>query len=268
MLLAEIVETSRRVAQTTKRLEKADLLAQLLRRAPPEESEIAVAWLSGYTLQGKIGVGFRTLQAGSAAPAETATLQVSDVNRRLTAMYEVKGSGSEGVRRELVRTMLAAATAPEQEFLMALLTGELRQGALEGLMVEGVAKAAGVPVDRVRRATMMAGDIAAVARAVLERGEAGLEQYSIQLFRPVQPMLAQTAEDITDALEELGEAALEYKMDGARVQVHRSGDEVVVYSRRLNDVTAAVPEVVEAVRAMPAKELILDGEVISLDPEG
>src|SRR5581483_7671395 len=138
MLLAQIVETSRRVSQTTKRLEKADLLAQLLRRAPPEESEIAVAWLSGYTLQGKIGVGFRTLQAASAEPAETATLQVGDVNRRRKALSEVSGSGSEGRRRELVRELLAEATAPEQEFLIALLTGELRQGALEGLMVEGV----------------------------------------------------------------------------------------------------------------------------------
>jgi DNA ligase-1 len=164
--------------------------------------------------------------------------------------------------------LLTRATAAEQHFLTRLLHGELRQGALEGVMLEALAKASGVSAERIRRAVMLAGEMAGVARGVLESGAAGLDHYDVQLFRPVQPMLAQTSEDVAAALGEVGEAALEFKFDGARVQVHRSGDEVAVFSRRLNDVTAAVPEVVEAVRAMPGESLILDGEVLSLTPEG
>ena len=268
MLLADIVETSRRIAETSKRLEKTDLLAQLLRRAHGDEIPIVVAWLSARTPQGRIGVGWRTLQEAAADPAPEATLEVADVDRRLAAIAATQGSGSERQRIGLVHDLLSKSTAQEQEFLTGLLMGELRQGALEGLMVDAVAKASGAAADRVRRACMMTGDVAVVARSVLEKGETALDEHSVQLFRPVQPMLAQTAGDIEEALEELGEAALEYKMDGARIQVHRSGDDVVVYSRRLNDVTAAVPEVVDAVRAMPAKELILDGEVISLQADG
>jgi DNA ligase-1 len=171
---------------------------------------------------------------------------------------------------ELLHQIFSRATEQEQQFLVRLLMGELRQGALEAVMLEALAKASGAAVDRVRRAVMLAGDIAPVARALLEQGEAALAQYDVQLFRPVQPMLAGTADDVDEALAELGlgQAALEFKLDGARVQVHRSGDDVVVYSRSLNDVTAAVPEVVEAVRALPVKDLILDGEVLSLQPDG
>jgi DNA ligase-1 len=268
MLLAEVVETSRRVAETPRRLEKIDLLAGLLRRLDPEEAEIVVAFLSGYTRQGRIGVGYATLSAAAAEAAETAGLEIHELDSVLTAVSAVQGAGSERQRRELLHTVLARATAPEQQFLSGLLLGEIRQGALEGIMLEALAKASGIPAAKVRRAVMMAGDIARVARAALESGESGLAQYDIQLFRPVQPMLAQTAEDVSDALNELGEAALEYKMDGARIQVHRSGDEVQVFSRALNNVSAAAPEIVEAVRAMPGRELILDGEVISLTPAG
>src|SRR5579884_127623 len=269
MLLADVAATSQQLAGTTKRREKADLLARLLRRLHAAEIGTVVAWLSGSTPQGRIGVGYRTLQEATATPAAEPTLQIGDVDRTLTEISKTQGAGSERRRLELLHRLLAACTAAEQEFLMKLLTGELRQGALEGLMVDALAKAANVPVDRVRRACMMAGDIAVVAGTLFEQGPDALDQYSVRLFRPVQPMLAQTAEDVEDALTELGDqAALEYKMDGARVQVHRSGDDDVVFSRRLNDVTAAVPEVVEAVRAMPARELILDGEVISLEPDG
>ncbi|HZU29111.1 MAG TPA: ATP-dependent DNA ligase, partial [Bryobacteraceae bacterium] len=236
MLLADIVETSRRIAETSKRLEKTDLLAQLLRRAHGDEIPIVVAWLSARTPQGRIGVGWRTLQEAAADPAPEATLEVADVDRRLAAIAATQGSGSERQRIGLVHDLLSKSTAQEQEFLTGLLMGELRQGALEGLMVDAVAKASGAAADRVRRACMMTGDVAVVARSVLEKGETALDEHSVQLFRPVQPMLAQTAGDIEEALEELGEAALEYKMDGARIQVHRSGDDVVVYSRRLNDV--------------------------------
>jgi DNA ligase-1 len=268
MLLAEVVETSRRVADTTKRLEKIRLLADLLRRLRPEEVDVVVPFLSGRARQGKIGIGYRTLQAASAAHAETPSLELLDVDRMLDALAATSGSGSEQRRTELLRTLFGASTAPEEEFLKKLFVGELRQGALEGLMLEGIARASNIPLDHVRRAAMMAGDLAPVARAALEQGEAGLARYTVQLFRPVQPMLAQSSDEVEDAIEELGEAALEFKLDGARVQAHKSGDEVRIYSRRLNDVTSAAPEIVEAVRAMPAKELILDGEVLSLQPDG
>jgi DNA ligase-1 len=268
MLFARVVETSERVTGTSKRLEKIELLATLLKQFSGDECEIAVAFLCGYTRQGRIGVGYAAIRDSVAPAGETAALEIVDVDRAFTALAEIKGRGADGQRRELLRGLMARATAPEQRFLSALLFGEIRQGALEGVMVEALARASGAPADEVRRAVMMAGDIARVARSVLQEGPAGLAPYTIQLFRPVQPMLAQTAEDVEGALGDLGEAALEFKFDGARVQVHRSGDDVVIFSRALNDVTAAVPEVVEAVRALPGRDLILDGEIISLTPEG
>jgi DNA ligase-1 len=268
VLLRQVVDTSRRVAETSKRREKIDAIAELLRQTAPDEIPIVVPYLSGATRQGRIGIGYATIREAVGAPAEQSTLEVADVDRMLDAYGQVQGAGSAGRRREVLRSVFARATEPEQQFLTGLLMGELRQGALEGIMVDAVAKASGIAPARVRHAVMMAGEVAAVARAAMERGEAGLTQYDLQLFRPVQPMLAQSAEDVAEALEELGEAAFEYKFDGARVQVHRSGDDVRVYSRRLNEVTAAVPEIVEAVRALPARELILDGEVLSFDTAG
>jgi DNA ligase-1 len=268
MLLANLVETSNRIANTSRRLEKTALLAGLLKQLTPEEVEIAVAFLSGGARQGRIGIGHATLREASASPAETPGLDLVEVDRMLTELEAVQGRGSEQRRRALLNGLLARATGDEQHFLIRLLMGELRQGALEGIMLDALAKASGLPLERIRRAAMLAGSAMAIARAVIENGEAGLSKFDIQLFRPVQPMLAQTAEDVSGALQELGEAALEYKFDGARVQVHKSGDDVVVFSRSMNDVTAAVPEVVTAVRAMPARDLILDGEVLSLDASG
>jgi DNA ligase 1 len=268
VLLASVVDTSRRVTDTPKRLEKIDLLSRLIRQLNPEEIEIVVQYLSGQTRQGRIGVGYAAVRDARSSPAATPTLEILDVDRILQSITETGGSGSQRARLELLQSMFSRATEIEQQFLTGLLMGELRQGALEGIMAEAVAKAAGLAGERVRRAAMMAGDIARVARAALEKGEAGLEQYEVQLFRPVQPMLAQSADDVPEALACIGEAALEYKMDGARVQVHKSGDDVIVYSRSLKDVTAAVPEVVELTRALPAKDLILDGEVLSLLPDG
>ena len=268
MRLSTLVERSRQITQTTRRLEKIELLSDLLRHLQPHEVEITVSFLSGRILQRKLGIGYAAFREIPASTAEDSSLEITDVDRTLESIASISGAGSESQRRELLRSLLSRATPDEQQFLIRLLLAELRQGALEGIMLEAIAKAAGVRTDIVRRAVMMAGDIVPVARAALEKGEAGLAQYQVQLFRPVQPMLAQPAEDIADALQYLGEMALEYKIDGARIQVHRSGDEVAVYSRRLNNVTAAVPEVVEAVRALPAKNFILDGEVISLDTQG
>ena len=268
MLLVTVVETSARVAATPGRLAKTQFLADLLCQLNPEEVEIVVSFLSGVTRQGRTGIGFAVVRDAHTAPASAATLEIIDVDRSLTALSEVKGRGSEQRKREHLQQLMARATSEEQQFLKELLLGGLRQGALEGIMFEALAKASGVGADRIRRAAMMAGDTAKVARSLLESGEASLDAYGIQLFQPVHPMLAQPASDPEAALAQLGEAALEYKMDGARIQVHKKGDEVRIYTRALNDVTASAPEVVEAVRALPARDLILDGEVISFTPEG
>lgn len=272
MLLARVVEASHRITATSKRREKTEILATMLRQVRPEEAEAAVAFLSGAARQGRIGIGYATLQQAKSASdgeaAEVPTLEVIDVDRTFSDIAEVQGSGAEQRRRHLFASVLHKATRDEQQFLVNLLAGELRQGALEGVMLEGLAKATGISMDRIRRAAMMAGSATSIARPALEHGEAGLAQFDIQLFRPVQPMLAGTAEDMVEALQGMGEAALEYKLDGARIQVHKSGDEVAIYSRQGNDVTIAVPEVVAAARALPADNLILDGEVLSLLPDG
>jgi DNA ligase-1 len=268
MLLASVVETSRRVTDTPKRLEKIDLLARLIRQLSPEEIEIVVPFLSGQTRQGRIGIGYAALRDARNSPAANPSLEVLDIDSVLQNITATSGSGSQRQRLELLQSMFSRATEAEQQFLSGLLMGELRQGALEGIMAEAIAKASGLAPERVRRAAMLAGDITQVARAALEQGEAGLAQYEVQLFRPIQPMLAQSADDVPEALACIGEAALEYKMDGARVQVHKSGDDVTIYSRSLKDVTPAIPDVVELVRALPAHDLILDGEVISLLPDG
>jgi DNA ligase-1 len=265
MLLAGIVETSERIAATSRRLAKIEAIAGLLRQLHRDEIEIAVGYLSGEPRQGRIGAGYRMIQDARPEPAAVPALSIADTDAAVT---EVAGTRGTRAKAERLRALMASATAAEQHFLARLLVGELRQGALEGIMADAVAQASGVPAERVRRAVMLAGNIAVVAQVAIEQGEAGLAGYDIQLFRPVQPMLAQTAEDVEEALRELGDTALEFKMDGARVQVHRLGGEVRVYSRSLNDVTAAVPEVVEAALAMPAREFILDGEVLALQPDG
>ncbi len=268
MLLANIVDTSTQVAATSKRLAKIELLANLLSQLRGDEIDIVVSFLSGFTRQGRTGIGSAVVRDSQAPPAPAPTLQILDVDRALATLATIKGPGSEPRKRNELQTIMAAATAGEQQFLKELHLGGLRQGALEGLMFEALARASGVDIDRIRRAAMMAGDTARVARSLLESGDTALDAYSIQLFRPVHPMLAQPAPDVETALAEMEEAALEYKLDGARIQAHKRDDEVRIYTRALNDVTSSVPEVVEAVRALPARELILDGEVISFAPDG
>ena len=268
MNLSEVVNTSTVVASTSSRGKKIELLAGLLRRLGPGEVRVAIGFLTGWPRQGKLGVGWATLDAARPPNAATeATLTLAEVDQNFTALKSVKGSNSAAQRRRLLGDLMSRATSEEQQFLFVLGVGEVRQGALEGVMTEAVARAAGLPADRVRRAAMLAGDLGAVAEAVITEGEAGLAHWSLQLFRPVQPMLADSAPNVAEALREFGEgvaAALEWKLDGARIQVHKQGERIAVYTRSLNDVTPAVPEVIEAVRAFPAEDLILDGEVIAL----
>jgi len=214
-------------------------------------------------------VGWASLQAAGSGPAaDSGTVELTEINAALERIARTGGKGSAEARLRLLQELLARLTEEERRFLVGLVTGELRQGALAGLLVEAVALAAGVSADDVRRAAMLAGDLPRVARVALTEGAAGLGGFAVRLFHPVLPMLAGTAESEAEALGELGEAALEWKLDGARVQIHKAGDEIRVYSRRLNEVTLAVPELVELVRSLPARELILEGEAIALRPDG
>ena len=269
MKLIELVSTSADVAGTSGRLEKIAKLAALLKRLDPDEIPVAIGFLIGWPRQGRIGIGWSTISSARGQAAKDAQLELRDVDQAFTALKEVKGKRSAAERMRLLNELLERATATEQDFLSALAIGEVRQGALEGVLLEAVARAADLPSDRVRRAVMLAGDLAAVASAVLGgAGDAALSQYRLELFRPVQPMLADSAPNVGEALGQMGSASIEWKLDGARIQVHKSGDRVAVYTRSLNEVTAAVPEVVEALRALPARELILDGEVIALATDG
>jgi DNA ligase 1 len=269
-LLAAVAGTSERVGATSGRLAKIRQLASLLATLEPEEIAVVTHYLSGEVPQGRIGIGYATLQAAAAQEgAERATLTIADVDHRLTALAATRGAGSAARRGQLLRELFALATPAEQTFLLRLLVGELRQGALQGVMLEAIAAAAKVAVSQVRRAAMYAKNLGALARAALLEGATALGQFQLELFSPVAPMLAQTAADVAEALRELGgAAAFEWKMDGARIQLHKRDGEIRIYTRALNEVTGAVPEIVELARTFPASALILDGEAIAFDAGG
>lgn len=257
------------VSRTSRRLAKIDHLAALLSQTPPPDVELVVAFLSGVLSGGKTGAGGAAVRAmQGVSPAKASELTLDDVDRAFAQMAAARGAGSSGARAGALLRLLSKATAEEQDFLIRLLFGELRQGALESVLIEAVARAAHVPADRVRRAVMMVGALPPVARAVLTRGSSSLDDFSIRVLQPIQPMLADSAPDLPAALESQGRALIEFKLDGARIQVHKADDEVRVFSRSLHDVTKAVPEVVEAVRALPVSSLILDGETIALRDAG
>ncbi|MEO8312756.1 MAG: ATP-dependent DNA ligase, partial [Caldimonas sp.] len=264
-LLAALVAASDRAAGTSSRLAKRDAIAEVLRGAAPEDVEIAVAWLAGETRQGRVGVGWAALRG---TPAGEPQLTLREADAALAQVAATAGKGSAAARSAILRALFARATAAEQDFLVRLLVGELRQGALEGVMLDAVAAAAGVAPADVRRAAMITGRLGEVAKKAMAEGAAGLAGLAVALHRPVQPMLATPADDIATAMARLGTAALEWKVDGARVQVHKAGGEVRIYTRALKDVTASAPEIVEALHALPAQELILDGEAIALAPDG
>src|SRR6266511_3631666 len=261
MLLNHLAQISNQVAATSARLAKIKLLADLLKQAGPDEIELAIAYLSGTIRQAKVGVGWATLQKAKSHVGTTARLQIQDVHETLETISKTAGKGSATEKQRLLGELFSRATAEEQDFLFRLMTGELRQGALEGIMVEAVAKARELPASDVRRAMMLAGNLGAVAKG-------DLKSFAIELFRPIKPMLAKTATDVAEALAELGPASFEYNLDGIRIQVHKRGNEVRVYSRTLNDVTAEVPKVIAAARQLTPRELILDGEAIVLSADG
>jgi DNA ligase-1 len=268
MLLHDVVTISAAVGSTRSRRAKMDLIAGLLAVASPGDARLAASYLAGNLPQGRIGVGWATIDAIEAAPASGGSLTLADVDEALDRAVETSGPGSETVRRQIVADLLERATAKEQDYLVALLLGEVRQGALEGAVVDAVASCARVGGAEVRRALMVGGDLGEVAAAAIGGGRESLQQFRLTLFRPVQPMLAGSAPDPAAALEKTGPAAVEYKYDGARIQVHSDGKRVAVYTRNLRDITGRVPEIVEHVRAVEARSLILDGEAIVLDDDG
>jgi DNA ligase-1 len=265
------VDQVARVRATSRKTEKAALLAELLRRAAGHERELLALFLTGNLRQGRIGLGYRgvfdALEA-SQAPPSGEPLALADLDAAFETLAGVSGAGSGEKRRALLRSVFARATPEERHFLAELMLGEVRQGALEGVLIEAIALASGVPGARVREAAMFAPSIGAVAHAALGQGQAGLEGFTLQLLKPVAPMLASPAADVEEALQRLGEAAFEYKIDGARVQLHKAGDELRVFTRQLQDVTDRLPELTEAARALRPRQLVLEGEAIALRPDG
>ncbi|MFC9586610.1 ATP-dependent DNA ligase [Streptomyces yangpuensis] len=267
MLLAEVARVSREVAATSARSRKTALLAELFAAAPPEEAGLVISYLSGRLPQGRPGIGWRTL-AQESAPAPQPTLTVRDVDAAVSALAAEAGAGSAARRSALVAGLLGAATEAEQAFLRSLLSGEVRQGALDAVALDGVAAAAGVPAAALRRAVMLDGSLPRVAEAVLAEGAEALRAVTLRVGRPVQPMLAGTAGSVTEALAALGPCAVEEKLDGIRVQVHREGEDVRIYTRSLDEITGRLPEVAELARSLAGQRFILDGEVIGQTADG
>jgi DNA ligase-1 len=268
MLLHGVLETSQTVQASSSRLAKIRTLADFLRRLSPEEVSVGVAYLSGELPQGRIGIGYASLRAALSEARAEPELSLLEVDAVFSAIAKLAGPGSSRERAALLGGLLSRATREEQDFIRRLIAGELRQGAQEGVMVDALASASAVPAAVLRRAVMLSSNMGEVARAALAEGAAGLAKFKLTLFCPLGPMLAQTAADPSEALERFGRAAAEFKLDGARIQVHRAGDEVRIFTRGMHDVTERAPEIVELVRALPAREIILDGEAIALDESG
>ena len=267
MLLSEIAEASEAVAGTSSRLAKIEVLAAALRSAGPAEVAIAVAYLSGELPQRQIGVGWATLRE-PVPPAAEPSLTLTGVDAALSAIGSVAGPGSVARRKQLVGDLLSQATAREQGFLLRLLSGELQQGALGGVMADAIARAAKVPAPEVRRALMLRGSMGAVAEAALAEGSAGLGRFGLQVGRPIGPMLASSAPSVEEALARISPAAVEWKLDGIRIQAHISDGNVRLFTRTLDDITERLPEIVAELSALPIREAVLDGELIALREDG
>jgi DNA ligase 1 len=266
--LAEVVAASRAVTGTSSRSEKAAILAELLRALEPSEVPLAVGLLSGLPRQGRVGIGYSTIYGIDAAPAAEPSLTIGELDRTLTGVQETTGTGSAARRNQLLHELFSRATEQEADFVKRLLTGELRQGALAGLMVDAIAKASGVSGEIVRRALMLSGDLCRTAEIAMTTGEEGLRAVGLELFQPIFPMLASTAESVDDAVASLERASVEWKLDGIRIQTHRRGDDVRIYTRNLNEITPALPGIAEAVRRLPVGQAVLDGEALWMGDDG
>lgn len=268
MRFVDVAVVSERLTATSKRGEKSTIIAELLRSLSPDEVAVAVGLLTGVPRQGRLGVGWSTLSKLDAAPAAEATLEIMPIDRFLSELAGVSGAGSTATRQSLLRAVFEAATKSEQRLLRGVFGGELRQGALDGVMIDAIAKGAAVPVDEVRRAHMLAGDLGATGGLAFSGGVTALRQVSMRPGRAVEPMLASPAAGVIDALEQTGEASVEWKLDGARVQAHRGDGFVRLFTRNLNDITDRLPGVVDLVASLPGGDLVLDGEVAGVSDDG
>jgi ATP-dependent DNA ligase I len=270
VLLETLVTTAGTVASTRSRLAKVNALATLLSELEPAEIAPAVGFLVGKARQGRVGVGWRGLSGAMGAPTGEAQLTVDDLDGLLDRLAALSGSGagSGGERNRELQEFTARATAGEQDFVARVLLGEMRTGALEGVLMDAIARASDRSGEAVRRAAMLSGNLGETARLALTGTADELDAVGLEVGRPVLPMLAASAPSPADALATTGRASVEYKLDGARIQVHRHGDEVRVFTRNLADITHRLPEVVEVVRRLPVQDVILDGETLTLDEEG
>ncbi len=268
MLFVELADASRALAATSKRGEKAALLADLLRRLAPAEVPVAVGVLTGALRQGRIGIGWATLRDVRPEPAATASLTVVEVDDAVSRLAAMSGAGVNAARRGLLGDVFGRATESEQELLWKMFSGELRQGALDGVMVDAVAKAAGVPIAAVRRAHMLAGDLGGTAGAALAGGVDALAAIGMVPGRAVQPMLATPASDVEAALTATGPASVEWKLDGARIQAHRRDGDVRIFTRNLNEITDRLGAVAGLVAGLPGGDLVLDGEALGVSEDG
>jgi DNA ligase-1 len=263
-----LVEISRRISETSRRLQKIGLLAEFLRRLVLEEIPIAVSYLSGNLRQGKIGIGWASLRDATLSRQPSHPLTLSEVDAAFQQISETSGQGSSAVRLRLIQDLMSRADASERDFLSRLVVGELRQGSLEGIMIEALARAADIPVEKMRTAVMLSGNLPLAARTALEKGVSGLAQFKMRILHPFQPMLAQSADTISEAMHSIHNAALEYKMDGIRVQAHKSGKDVRIFTRNLNDVTEAAPDLSDILLGFAAQEIVLDGEALAFGETG
>ncbi len=267
-LLADVAAASQGVAETSSRSQKVAILADLLRALEPSEVAIATGFLSGVPRQGRVGIGYSMVYGTEQPAAPDPSLTVRDLDATIAEIQTTTGPGSAMRRRQLLGELLGRATEEEADFVRRLLTGELRQGALAGLMIDAVAKAAGVPADLARRALMLSGDLPRTAELALTSGAEGLRGVGFELFQPVLPMLASTAESVADAVASFELASVEWKLDGIRIQIHRRGGDVRIYTRNLNDITHALPGIVEAVQRLPVQQAVLDGEALWMSDDG
>ena len=267
-LLADVVAASKQVGETSSRSRKVAILADLLRTLESGEVPIVAGLLCGVPRQGRIGVGYSTIYGLEHAAADQASLTVADLDGSISEVQAARGSGSAATRREGLRELLGRATEDEGDFIRRLFTGELRQGALAGLMIDAVARAGEVPAELARRALMLSGDLPRTAEIALGSGEEGLRAVGFELFRPILPMLASTAESVAEAVGSFERASVEWKLDGIRIQIHRRDRDVRIYTRNLNDITDALPGIVEAVRGLPLKQAVLDGEALWMGADG
>jgi DNA ligase 1 len=267
-LLADVVTASSEIAATSARSRKIAILAELLRRLDTDEISSAVGFLSGVPHQGRIGIGYSIAYGVESAPAAEASLTVGDIDQAITAIQRAVGSGSSTRRRQILGDLYGRATEQESDFVRRLFTGELRQGALSGLMLDAISGAAGVPSEIVRRAAMLSGDLPRTAAIAMTTGEKGLRDIEFEIFRPILPMLASSSGSVTEAVAGFGRASVEWKLDGIRIQIHRRDEEVRIYTRNLNDITEALGGIADVVRRLPVHQAVFDGEALWMAEDG